>query len=455
MPVLHAIVIKNNRLITFLFLVKLLFLIPGYSYCQKANISDSTQTLTLEQCIKYAFINQPALNRAIVNRAIVRTSNAINLSGWMPQVNVSGNLTHYYQLPPTIFANQYVHEGVINSALPGVSASETLFNPQLLYFAKDAPLSITTAEQVTDSEKINIVASVSKSFYSLLLTLQQVNVLKEDTIRLGRNVLDTYKQYIGGIVDETDYQEAVITLNNSKAQLKQQQDNITPEYAILKQLMGFPPDKQFNVAFDTLQMMQQIAFDTTQLLQYENRIEYQQLQSVKKRQHLYTTYNKLSSLPTISVFYNYYHEFLSNTNSTLFANAYPYSYIGLSLNIPLFTGFSHLESIHRSKLQEQVLNLDELSLKSQIYTDYTTALANYKSNLYNWRLLKENEMRAKNVYSIVAMQYMQGTVAYLNLIVAESNLIESEIGSINALFQLLSRKIDLEKAIGIIPYNNY
>jgi outer membrane protein TolC len=49
---------------------------------------------------------------------------------------------------------------------------------------------------------------------------------------------------------------------------------------------------------------------------------------------------------------------------------------------------------------------------------------------------------------------MQGIVPYLNIIVAESNLITAEIGHINALFQLMSSKIDLEKAIGVISFNH-
>ena len=57
------------------------------------------------------------------------------------------------------------------------------------------------------------------------------------------------------------------------------------------------------------------------------------------------------------------------------------------------------------------------------------------------------------MYRIVSLQYKQGIVAYLNMIVAESNLITSEIGEINALFQLLQSKIDLERAMGDIPYN--
>jgi outer membrane protein TolC len=316
-----------------------------------------------------------------------------------------------------------------------------------------APLYIQQAEQMTDSAKINIVSSVSKSFYNLLFTLEQINVLEEDTARLGRSVLDAYHQYVGGLVDVTDYEQAIITLNNSKAQLRQQTESIVPAYAVLKQTMGCPPGHQFNIAFDTVQMMQEIAFDTTQLLQYEKRIEYQQLQTLKKLLHQQTNYDKLSFLPSVSAIYNYYYEYENNSFPALLNSAYPYSYIGLTFNFPLFTGFSRTESVHKSRLQEQLADWDVIKLKSQIYTEYTSALAGYKSNLYNLQILRDNETKAKDVYRILSLQYKQGIVAYLNIIVAESNLITAETGYINALFQLLSSKIDLEKAVGIIPFN--
>jgi len=429
------------------------------AYAQNNNTADSIQSFTLADCIGYALKHQPFVNQTGINISVAKTTNAINLAGWLPQVNLSGNLIHYNTLPTTFISDssgipRATHTGIINTFIPELSATETIFNPQLLYAAKSAHLYINQAEQIYDSTKIFIVSSVSKSFYNLLLTLEQINVLKEDTARLDRNVMDTYHQYVGGIVDETDYDEAVITLNNSLGQLRQQVENVVPQYAILKQLMGFPPEKQFNVSFDTAQMMQDIAFDTTRTLDYDRRIEYQQLQTVKKLQHQLTNYYGLAFLPTVSAFYNYYYEYENNTFSNLFSNAYPYSYAGLSFNIPLFTGLSRVENVHKSKLQEQIVDWEEVSLRSQIYTEYTTAMANYKSDLYNWSLLKDNKNRAKNVFRIVSLQYKQGIVAYLNMIVAESNLIAAEIGYTNALFQLLSGKIDLEKALGDIPYNH-
>lgn len=423
-------------------------------------VEDTSRPMTLDQCVTYALKNQPALHQALIYTDITRATNAINLAGWLPQVGVSGNLTHYLALPTAFVKNSTTNTivqqktGVVNTFTPVLSATQTIFNPSLIFAAKAAPLYIQQAEQVTDSTKINIVAVVSKTFYNLLLTLQQINVLKEDTARLNKNVQITYHQYVGGIVDETDYNEAKITLNNSVSQLKMATENMIPQYAALKQAMGLPPEQQFNISFDTLQTMKDIAFDTTAALQYPKRIEFQELQTSKKIQGQQIDYYRKAWLPTVGAFFDYDYAFQNNTFGSLFSNAYPYSYVGLSVSMPIFTGFGRTQSLRRARLQGQLLNWSEVNLKSQIYSEYTSAMASYKSNLYDLNSQRENVDLARRTYDIVALQYQQGVVAYLNVITAESNLITSEIGYLNSLFQLLSSKIDLEKSMGVITVNH-
>ncbi|HMH32638.1 MAG TPA: TolC family protein [Puia sp.] len=448
MPV-HQIVIRN--LLAFF----LLFYFSENGFCQSKNENDSIQTFTLSQCVDYALQHQPFVNQALINIDIAHTTNSINLSGWQPQANISANLTHYNTLPTAFIKNaagQIMEQrtGVINSAAPILSVTQTIFTPALLYAVKSANLYIDQAKQITDSAKINVVANTSKTFYSLLLTLEQIDVFKEDTARLAKNMHDTYHQYVSGIVDETDYDEAAISLTNSTVQLKQATESVTPQYALLKQIMGFPPEKQFNISYDTTRMMNEISFDTTQALQYQNRIEYKVLQTSKKLQGQLIHYYQYAWLPSLGAFFDYDLAFQNNSFGSLFANSYPYSYIGLSLNVPLFTGFARVKNLHRANLQLKLLDWDEVSLRSQIYSDYTAALANYKSNEYNLHAMKDNMEKAKRVYDIVTLQYSQGVVAYLNVITAEANLITSELGYKNALLQVLSSKIDLEKAMGFI-----
>ena len=61
---------------------------------------------------------------------------------------------------------------------------------------------------------------------------------------------------------------------------------------------------------------------------------------------------------------------------------------------------------------------------------------------------------AREVYNIVKLQYSEGVKAYLDVIVAESDLQTSEINYLNAMFHLLESKIDLEQALGEIQVVN-
>ncbi len=458
-------VLKKLRLFRDLYKVRILlticFIISFFQpKAQKPTQSDSLQSLTLGQCIDYAFKHQPALFQSYIYQSITKTNNAISLSGWYPQVSIGGNFTHYNELPTNFTTDSITgqpvkqHSGVVNTAVPALTVSQAIFSPSLLYAAKSANFYVLQSEQITDSAKIGLVASVSKAFYSLLLTIEQITVLKEDTARLTKNLNDAYHQYVAGIVDMTDYQEAAISLNNSRSQLKQAVENVIPQYASLKQLMGWPSQIRFNVNFDTTSMKQDIIFDTTQELVYEKRIEYQILQTSKTLQHQITDYYKLAFLPTVSGFFNWNFQYENNNLAALYANVYPYSFVGVSVSLPIFTGFYRTKNIEKSKLQEQLLDWSQISLKSEIYTEYSTALANYKSNLYNLYAMQDNVGMAKNVYDIVSLQYQQGVVPYLNVITAESNLITSQIGYLNALFQVLSNKVDLQKSMGIIYYNH-
>ena len=438
-------------------LITLAFSLSFFKYgsAQSAGGEDTIRALTLDQCVDYALKRQPHLNQSLIGVDIAKTTNAINLAGWLPQANVSGNLTHYNTLPTSFVKNaggtvMQQRTGVVNTFNPVLSVTQTIFNPSLLYAARSAHLYVEQAEQITDSTKIFIVATVSKTFYSLLLTLEQINVLKEDTARLAKNVHDTYHQFIAGTVDQTDYNEAAISLNNSKAQLRQAMLSVLPQYAILKQQMGMLPEQSFNVLYDTTQMQKDIAFDTTQTLEYKRRIEFQQLQTAKRLQEQMTRYYRNAWLPSVGAFFDYDLAFQNNQFGELWAHTYPYSYIGLSVSMPIFTGFARTNSLHRAELQSRLLDWGEVDLKSQIYSEYASTLADYKSNLYNLDVMRDNVDLARKTYDIVSLQYQQGVVAYLNVITAESNLISSEIGYQNALFQLLSSKIDLEKSMGVI-----
>lgn len=417
--------------------------------------------MSLEQCIRFALNNQPALKQSLIDASIQQTNINISLSAWLPQATVNANLQHYFELPTNVTANFAnpsagkiaVKTGVFNTSTPQFNATETFFSNDVLYAANTAKFYRRQAEQNIVSTRIDLVVDVSKAFYDVLLTQEQIGILNGDIARLEKNLKDAYSQYQAGIVDKVDYKRATIALSNSKTQLKAATENLQAKYTYLRQLMGFQQPATFALNFDTARMMQEVVTDTNAALQYDNRIEYQQLVNSKKLQGQATQYYRYGFLPSLSGFYTYNMVYQNDKFSDLYSKQYPNSLMGLNLSLPLFQGFKRTQNIRKSKLQEERLDLDMVDLTLRINSEYSAAMAGYKSSLDELHTTEENRQLAKEVYDVVKLQYREGIKNYLEVITAETDLRTAELNYLNALFRVLSGKLDLERAMGNISVN--
>jgi outer membrane protein TolC len=439
---------RENKAIVF---IVFLFL----ASCVHAQQRDSLPTLTqatLQNCIQYAIQHNPDIQNAKINQDITETIIKSKLADWYPQVNFNYNVQHNFKLPTLNFNGNIVHTGTENTSGLDFGVTQNIFNRDVLLASRTSKDVRLAASQNTKEQKINLAVEVSKAFYDIILTVQQLKVIEEDIVRTNQSLKDAYYQYQAGIVDKTDYKRATIALNNAKAQQKSGEESLKAKNAALKALMGYPDTRLLDLDYDTTQMEREIYFDTTQIVDYNNRIEIQQLETQKKLQEYNLQYYKWSFLPDVSAFGNYNLNYLNNQFSKLYGQSYPNSYAGISLSIPIFQGGKRLQQIKQAQYQIVQASNDIRSYENTINTQYENALASYKSNLYNYLSLKENLSLASEVYDVIQLQYRSGVKAYLDVITAESDLRTAQINYYNALYQLLSSKIDVEQALGIINY---
>lgn len=407
---------------------------------------------SLDNCVRYALLHQPIVQQSSLDEEIVERSIQSRLADWYPQINMTYNLLHNFELPTSYFSGGYIKTGTFNSSNIGFNANQNIFNKDVLLASRTANDVRKQSKQNTTGNKIDVVVNVSKAFYDVLLIQKQVEVLDDDLQRLERSLKDAYNQYQGGIVDKIDYKRATISLNNTRAQRKQVNDLIVAKYANLKQLMGYPDSFDLRLQYDTTQMEKEAIIDTASSVQYENRIEYQLLQTQKRLQYANLKYYQWGYLPTVSAFGNYNLGYLSNQFTETYNQTFPNSNIGLQITIPLFLGNKRVYQVKQAELQLKRVDWDEVLLKSRISTQYAQAIASYKGNLANYTALKDNVQLASEVYNTLRLQYTSGIKTYLDVIIAESDLRTAELNFYNALYQLLQSKIDVQQAMGTIHY---
>jgi outer membrane protein len=408
---------------------------------------------TLEGCITYALGHQTNIRQAQLDEQITEHEIKIALADWYPQLNFSGSYQNNFQRPVTIFNNVPSPVGTYNQSYGYFGLDQTIFNRNVVIAQQSSKDVRLSAKQNTINNKISVVSNVSKAYYDLLLSTEQIALLDTDIVLLQRSLKDTYNQYKGGLVDKTDYQRATISLNNAKASRKTAEETLKSKTAVLKLFMSYPIDSVLHVEYDSARMKEEVtSFDTLQQIDVNNRIEFQQLETQKRLEEYNLKYYKLGFLPTVSAFANYNLNYYSSDFKNLYQQNFPNSYAGLLVTVPIFTGTRRSQEVKVAKLQIERLDYNFSSLRDSIRTQYIEALSSYKANLNNYHEQKENLELARQVYNIIQLQYRAGIKTYLDVVISNNDLFAAQVNFTNAIFQVLSDRIDVERALGTLKY---
>jgi outer membrane protein TolC len=330
--------------------------------------------------------------------------------------------------------------------------SQTLFNRDVLLARRTRTDVMQQSLQTTTQRKIDIVVAVSKAYYDVLATTQQVKVADENIRRIERSLQDAKFQYDAGVADKTDFKRATIALNNAKASKTANVEILKAKQEYLKSLMGYPVEAPIDLKYDSVALEQSITAPADENPELNNRIEFQLLSTQIKLQEANLKYNKWAYLPNVSLNGAYNLNYLNNEFSKLYNVNYPASFAAITLGFPIFQGGKRKSAIDAAEWQLERTKLDLLSLKNSVNAAYSQAIATYKSTYTNYLALKENLDLAREVYDVIQLQYRNGIKTYLEVINAETDLRTATINYYTALYNVLASKVDVQKELGQFNY---
>lgn len=438
--------------ISLLILAPLLVVGQQASATQNGAEQNTLVSGNLEDIIQYALKNQPVIRQSVIDERIAENTVKSKLADWYPQINFNYNLQHNFIIQTSVIAGNPVRLGVNNTSAGQFTLSQAIFNRDVLLAKRTKGDVLLQAGQNTTFNKIDLAVNVSKAFYDVLATTEQIRVSEEDIVRLERSLKDAQNQYQSGIADKIDFKRATISLNNTKAAKKSNEEILKGKQEYLKSLMGYPLGSDLKITYDSLQLEREIILDTLQGPEINARIEFQQLSTQKRLLESNLQYNKMSFLPTISANGAYNLNYQNNQFSDLYGNNFPNSFAALTLSLPIYQGGKRKANINIADWQVKRVDQDIQNLKLNVNSEYANALGYYKGSLANLLAQKENVDLAREVYDVIQLQYRSGIKTYLEVITSETDLRLARINYYNALYQVLANKIDVQKALGQLNY---
>lgn len=454
-----------------LFLFVIFFAIYSQSHGQ--------QEFTLDQAIAYAEEHNMTLKAKKLDVQDADQDIKNVLSGALPQVNAGVDYQYYFNVPaqpiadfitPSVYGVLF-QENVIPIRDLGPPAISTIsfFQPHNLtgkldvsmlvydgayrYGVKGAKLIKELTQKQIDATAYTTKTNVTKAYLNCLITAENIQILDNNIKILTKSLNDTKAMYEAGFVESLDVDRLQLSYDNLTSQKTNLNELIKLTKNLLKFQMGFPMEEDIVLAEDLEKMVNEMKIEAgiAPDIDYNKRPEFAVIEMGEQLNELDYLRNKASYLPSVRAFASAQG---SLQRSNLFDNDeagwIPTSLAGLAINIPIYDGGSKKANIAKTRIAADRITLQKEEFKSAVsmqVNNATISINNASNTLENRkRALEMNE----SIYKRVNVKFVEGVGSSIEVSQAEASLFEAQANYINALYDLISAKSDLDIALGNI-----
>lgn len=345
--------------------------------------------------------------------------------------------------------NEGIEVGRDNNWTLGFNASLPLVNASLWKSLSISALDVELAVEQARSSKIDMTNQVKKAFYAVLLANDSYRVFKETYDNAMNNYLDIRQKYEQGTVAEYDLIRADVTVKNSEPNMFQALNSLALANWQLKALMGMDLDQPIACEgsladFESELFADYLATDTT--LSENSDLKQLELQTLQLKKTL--TMQKFDYLPTLSLTGMY--QWNAMNNDFRFKNYLwnPYSVIGLSLSVPIFSGGSKFYTLKQTRVSIDQMALQQEDTRRNLQLAVRQALDNMKTCVKQFDAARHGVSQAERGYLISQKRYDTGAGTYLEMNDSQLALTQAQLNFNQAIYNYLIAKSDLQKIAG-------
>lgn len=445
---------------------------------EDADTSDIPVVITLEQALQIALSENVSVK--VADQEIQRTDYARKgtYASLFPQIDVSGSYQRtikkqvmYMDLDMgggTSGEGGSAGDGSGDSALAGFDTSEglevgrwntwaaglnatmPLVNTQLWKSLKVSGLEVELAIEKARSSRLDMVTQVKQAFFSTLLAKEAFQVYKDVYENAVTNCQETEKKFRAQKATEYDLTRAKTNVANAVPDVYNAESSVILSLWQLKAVMGVDLDMNIDVAGTLDDYSQQLFYDSSQAdsLSLEDNTTMRQL-AIQAEQLAHTIkMQKYAYIPTLSAAFSFSINAMTNDFKFSQYQWTPYSYVGVSLAIPIFSGGKRYNDVRQAKTQATQLKLQTMDTERNLRISIRQSLVTMETNIKTYNAAREAVASARKGYSIAEKTYQVGKNTLLELNDARLALTQAELSASQAIYNFLIAKSQLEQTLG-------
>lgn len=396
----------------------------------------------------------------------------------IPKLYAEVDYAYYFDIPTQLLPD------FLSPAVYGILAEEGLVDPREVPAAGTTPVQFGKEHNVNASVDLNfqifdfawiqglkaqklfrdlvqkdvrateyeIRSAITKAYLAVLINKKNYELLDNNIRNLRRLLDETEAIYENGFAEKLDVDRLELSLHNLETDRQNVERMTTLTRNLLKFQMGYPMDQEIVLTGDFDVLTSQIAVDQIDLnadVDYNERPEYASILLTEELNEVNMRVIRAGYLPSLHGRASHAQVLQRNK---LFDSGdspwFPTTIAGITLSVPIFDGLERKAKLERARINHEKV----IVRREEFERSVDLEVMNARLRLINARESAESRREAmqlaQTIYDTTQIKYREGVGSSVELTQAEADLYTSQTNYINALYDLIVARTDLDIALG-------
>lgn len=343
-----------------------------------------------------------------------------------------------------------IEVGRWNTYSAGVSAAMPLVNAQLWKSLAISAQDVELAVEKARASRLDMVSQVKQSYFAVLLAKEAFEVYRGVYENALANFQQTERRYKVEKASELEYTRAKATVENAIPNVYNAESSVILALWQLKAVMGIDLDENIDVSGSLEDYAQSMYFDIheNEDVSLDRNSTMKQLAIQAEELANTVKLQKYASLPSLNLAFSYSLNAMTNDFKFSEYKWSPYSFVGLSLSVPIFAGGKRYHAVKQAQVQLGEFELQKANTERQLKIAIRQYLSQMETAMKNRTAAEGAVKTADKAYSIAEKSYNVGRSTITELNDAQLALTQAKLGVSQAIYNFVVAKTSLEQVIG-------
>jgi len=425
---------------------------------------EDSQNFSLQEAIDFALENNRIAKNAALDITVAEKIKWETTATGLPQINASIDYQNFLKQQVSLIPSEFfggtpgefdeITFGTKQNLSAYATVTQKIFDGSYLVGLQSAKVYLEISENAKEKTDLEVRNAVINAYGNVLLAEESVEILNRNIGVLRKNVDETTKIYENGMTEEEDVEQLQITLSLLESSLNNAERLKILANQMFNITIGLDLNNNTSLT-DSLEILTIQNMDLELLNadeNVENTIDYKIAVNDMVSKELLLKLAKSKALPTLDAFLN--GGYTGNNNEFDFLNKdqdwFGSSLFGVSMKIPIFSSLERSSVTQRAKINLEQAEIDLVEVEQQLSFEISSAKSNYQFAIEEYENKKQNLNLSERIEQKNQTKFFEGISSSFDLRQAQTQLYSSQGEYLEAMFNVISSKAELETILNTV-----